>query len=61
MTMVVTKNNEKLSNDDQPRKEFHKKMRDTLFPAQRNKDEAPKASCFSFFASCFSSSKTPQR
>ena len=41
MTMVVTMNNEKLSNDDQPRKEFHKKMRDTLFSAQRNKDEAP--------------------
>ena len=41
MTMVTTKNNEKLLNDDQPRKEFHKKMRDTLFSAQRNKDEAP--------------------
>ena len=61
MTMVVTMNNEKLSNDDQPRKEFHKKMRDTLFSAQRNKDEAPKASCFSFFARCFFSSKTPQQ
>ena len=61
MKIAMEYNTKKLSNDDQPRKEFHKKMRDTLFPAQRNKDETPKASCFSFFASCFSSSKTPQR
>ena len=61
MKIAMEYNTKKLSNDDQLRTEFHKEMRDTLFPAQRNKDETPKASCFSFFASCFSSSKTPQR
>ena len=61
MKIAMEYNTKKLSNDDQPRKEFHKKMRDTLFPAHRNKDETPKASCFSFFTSCFSSSKAPQR
>jgi hypothetical protein len=49
--------NNLLSKDGQPRKEFHQEMNHLLF---RNKEEAPKPSCFPFFASCFSSNKTPK-
>ena len=41
MKIAMEYNTKKLSNDDQPRKEFHKKMNHILFPAHRNKDEAP--------------------
>ena len=60
MTMVETNNEKKLSKDDQSRKEFHQEMNHLLFRAHRNKDEAPKPSCFPFFTSWFSSDKTPQ-
>ena len=52
--------NHLLSKDDPPREEFHQEMNRLLFQVGRNKDEAPKPSCFSFLASCFSSDKTPK-
>jgi len=54
MKMVETHSKAKLSKDGQSREGFHKKMNNLSFHAHRNRDETPKASCFSFIASCFS-------
>ena len=60
MKMVETHSKAKLSKDGQSREGFHEKMNHLSFQANRNRDETPKASCFSFFASWFYS-KTPER
>ena len=72
MTMVATKNNEKLSNDHQPRQEFHKEMKRALFPKREGLSQAwvsrdettkQKAHCMSFVTRYFlnSSKDTPRQ
>ena len=55
MKMVETHNKKKLSKDDQPRKEFHRAIKNVLIGHEQ---ETPGSSCFPFFRSCFTLKNT---